>query len=183
MNQVAQNTQSVATTHSGANAVPEAAWSPLAGGLLVLVPGLLGLATGNVWLFPSLGPTAYLQAATPQHGSARPYNVVGGHALGAIAAIIAVLLLGANHEPSVFEAHHLFLMRVLASALAIALLLLAETLTKITHPPAAATTLLITLGGFKPTLHDMASLATGVLIIAILGELMRRARLAQPGQK
>lgn len=183
MNEVAQNVQSVARTHRGTNAVPDALWVPLSGGLLTLVPGLLGLLVGNVWLFPSLGPTAYLQAANPQHESARPYNVVLGHAIGAVAAVIAVLLLGASAEPSVFEAHRLFLMRVLASALATTLALVAQTLLKIAHPPAAATILLITLGGFKPTTHDMLALAIGVCIVAVSGELMRRARLAQPGQK
>lgn len=183
MSEVAQNTQTVASEHRGRKAVPEALWAPVSGALLTLIPGLLGLATGNVWLFPSLRPTAYLQAANPQDETARPLNVVPGHALGAIAAVAAVFLLGANSEPSVFEAHRLFLGRVLALALAIGLLLLARTLLKIEHPPAAATTLLITLGGLKPTMHDMVTLAGGVLIVAALGELLRRARLTQPGQK
>ena len=73
MNEIAENAQSVASAHRGPKAVPDLLWEPLSGGLLVLVPGLLGLLTGNVWLFPSLGPTAYLQAANPQHESARPY--------------------------------------------------------------------------------------------------------------
>lgn len=183
MGEVARNAQTVAREHRGKGAIPDAVWAPIGGALLMVVPGLLGLATGNMWLFPSLGPTAYLQAATPQDETARPLNVVLGHALGAIAAVVALFLLGANSEPSVFDAHQLFLHRVLASTVAIALLLLARTVLKIEHPPAAATTLLITLGGLKPTTHDMTTLAGGVVIIAVLGELLRRMRLAQPGQK
>lgn len=183
MNQVAQNAQAVARTHKGVNAIPDAVWAPLSGGILTLIPGLLGLATGNVWLFPSLGPTAFLQAATPQHESARPYNVLVGHVTGAVAAIVAVLLLHAGAEPTVFSEHKLFLGRVLASALAVALTLLLHVLLRANHPPAAATTLLIALGGFKITAKDMTALLIGILIITLAGELMRRARLAQPGQK
>jgi len=35
--------------------VPDMVWGPLA-------VGLIGLAAGQPWLFPSLGPTAYLLA-------------------------------------------------------------------------------------------------------------------------
>jgi hypothetical protein len=50
------------------------------------------------------------------------------------------------------------------------------------HPPAAATTLLFTLGAFPPTWAGLGTVATGVLIVAALGESLRRARLALPGQ-
>jgi hypothetical protein len=38
------------------------------------------------------------------------------------------------------------------------------------HPPAAATTLLVALGGFKPTVHDALIVIIGVLIVATIGE-------------
>jgi CBS-domain-containing membrane protein len=183
MNPVAENAQTVTQAHHGADAIPDAIWAPISGGILTLIPGLLGFATGNLWLFPSLGPSAYLQAATPQNEAARPYNTFVGHICGIAAALLAVFLCGANGAPSVFEVHHLILSRLIASAVAVALTLLLGVLLKAQHPPAAATTLLITLGGFKPNFNDMSALVTGIVIITVAGELMRRARLVQPGQK
>lgn len=183
MAEIAGNAQEVTRQSQGVKAIPEVVWVPLSGGLLTLIPGLLGLATGNVWLFPSLGPTAFLQAATPQHKTARPYNTVMGHLAGVVAAVAALLLFHAGAEPTVFSEHKLFLGRVLASALAVALTLLLHTLLKAHHPPAAATTLLITLGGFKVTAKDLTTIMVAVAIIAVAGEVLRRLRLAQPGQK
>jgi hypothetical protein len=134
-------------------------------------------------LFPSLAPTAALQATQPQERSARFYNTVVGHLIGVVAATACVLLLGAAHEPTLFASHHVFLRRVLASALAVALTQVGQGALKAIHPPAAATVLLITLGGFKPTAPDLAIVVFGVLLIAVAGEGMRQLRLLQPGQK
>ena len=158
------------------HAIPDLLWAPLAGGLLMPPPGLLGLAAGNLWLFPSLGPTAFLQVTAPLQANARFYNTLVGHLIGVAAAVGAVLLLGADGEPSVFVQKELFPLRVWASALAVALTLLFQLLLRAEHPPAAATTLLISLGGFGPG-KDLAFLLVGVLIIAFTGELLRRARV------
>ena len=180
---VARRAQSAASRKKGLDAVPDLVWAPLVGGVLTLLPGLLGLATGYPWLFPSLGPTAFLQAANPQNPSARFYNTTVGHLLGIAAGVAAVLILAASAEPSVLASHQLFPRRVWASGLAIALTLLFQLLLRANHPPAAATTLLITLGGFGTSSKDITVIVVGVLIVAIAGELLRRLRLAQPGQK
>lgn len=183
MSKKAAETQPVVGQKRGLDAIPELVWAPIVGRVLTLIPGLIGLAAGNPWLFPSLGPTAFLQAANPQHPSSRFYNTLVGHLLGIAASLIAVLVLGANQEPSVLATHQLFPLRVWASGLAIALTLLFHLLLRANHPPAAATTLLITLGGFNPSWKDVSTIMVGVLIIAVAGELLRRLRLAQPGQK
>jgi hypothetical protein len=51
------------------------------------------------------------------------------------------------------------------------------------HPTAAATSLLVRLGGFQPTWTDATTVPIGVLVVATTGELLRRLGLAQPGQK
>ena len=58
---------------------------------------------------------------------------------------------------------------------ALALTLLLTLLLKAQHPPAGATTLLTALGSIK-TAQDAISLAIGVLIVAIAGELLRKTR-------
>ena len=48
-----------------------------------------------------------------------------------------------------------------------------------THPPAAATTLLVALGGFKTTTHDALTAIFGVVFVATVGEMLRRDRLGK----
>ncbi|MGI8748327.1 MAG: hypothetical protein ACR2J4_08280 [Deinococcus sp.] len=55
------------TQEAGQNkpSIPETVWAPLSAGALMLVVGLIGLAAHQPLLFPSLGPTAFLQVETP----------------------------------------------------------------------------------------------------------------------
>jgi hypothetical protein len=145
----------------------------------MLLAGALALAFHQVWLFPSLGPTAFLQTETPGEKPARFYNTTVGHLIGLLAGLGAVLVFAAG-DPPVFTAHALTWGRVLASVAAVALTSLGGHLLKAQHPPAAATTLLITLGGFRPTLHDMLAIVVGVLLVAVVGELFRRLRAGEP---
>lgn len=148
-------------------------------GFVVLVPGLIGLATGQLLLFPSLAPTAAIQANDPEDRSARFYNVFAGHVGGLASACAVVTCLGLSDVPSVFETHHLSAIRVIAAVLSVTLALFIEKALKAFHPTAASTTLLVVLGSFRPTLHDAAQIVVGVLIVASVGEVFRRVRLRQ----
>lgn len=152
--------------------------APIAAAIVVAIPGFLALAVGQLWLFPSLGPTALMQAHAPDHTTARPYNVVVGHVVGLAASLFSVWIFGIGHAPSVFQTHALTLDRILAVALAIFIATALEVLLRAPHPPGAATTLLVALGSFKATGRDVADILVGVAIVAIAGEVMRRMRLA-----
>lgn len=157
--------------------IPDLIWAPIASGVLILLVGLLGLAAHQPWLFPSLGPTAFLQAELPKLPSSKFYNIVVGHLLGLGSGLLAVALFGANQAPSVLTTGALTTPRVWAAVLAVILNLFLVLLLKASHPPAAATTLLVALGGFKPTLHDVITVIMGVLIVATAGEILRQVRL------
>ncbi|WP_045234533.1 HPP family protein [Deinococcus pimensis] len=159
--------------------VPDAVWAPLAAAALMLAAGGVGLLVAQPLLFPSLGPTAFLQAETPDQPGARPFNVIVGHLVGLLAGFGSALLLGATNAPSVLATHELTAPRVWASVLAVLLTLLGGLLLRASHPPAAATTLLASLGGFPPTVRSFLTVMAGVLIVAALGEALRRWRLAQ----
>src|SRR5512147_2669855 len=131
--------------------IPDLIWAPLAVGSLLLAVGLIGLAAGQPWLFPSLGPSAFLQAEKPREESARFYNTVVGHLVGLGAGMAAVLLLGASSAPGVLATKELVPVRLWAAVLSAVLTMLGLSLLKATHPPAAATMLLVALGGFEPT--------------------------------
>ena len=157
--------------------IPDLIWAPIAVGGLLGVAGLLGLAVGEPWLFPSLGPTAFLQAESPEQPSTTFRATVIGHAVGLAAGVAAVYAFGLVHTPSVMETGHLTLARVAASVLAVTLTMFGKTWLRASHPPAAATTLLVALGGLRATASTAAAVAAGVLIIAALGEGVRRIRL------
>lgn len=157
--------------------IPDIVWAPVIAAFLMLIVGLLGLAFRQPWLFPSLGPTAFLQAEQPEQPTARFYNTVAGHLHGLVAGVLAVLILGASTAPPVLSTGELTPVRVWAAVLAVVLNMLFGFVLKASHPPAAATTLLVALGGFKPTWQDAATIMIGVLIVAIVGEALRRFRL------
>lgn len=156
--------------------IPEWIWAPLSAALLTAIVGATGFWAGLPWLFPSLGPTIFLQVHKPEQKSARPYNVVAGHATGILAAVAGVVAVGAGSAPPVLSANELSWPRIWASVIAMGLTLLLQVPLKASHPPAAATALLIALGGFSVTWHDMGVLIAGILIVALLGEGLRRLR-------
>lgn len=156
--------------------VPEAIWGPMAVGAELLAVGLFGLAAGQPWLFPSLGPTAFLHAERPEHASARPYNTIAGHLTGLAAGVAAVLTLGAAGAPAVLSTKELVPIRVAAAVLAAAMTMLGLAVLRASHPPAAATTLLVALGGFEPSWPTAGTILAGVVITAGLGEAVRFLR-------
>jgi CBS-domain-containing membrane protein len=155
---------------------PEEIWSPLTTGELVLLAGLFSLFLRQPWLFPSLGPTAFIQAHRPASSVARLYNTLVGHLIGIAAGFACVFIAGAADAPSVMTVGHAQLPRVCASALAVALTMLLQVTLRAYHPPAAATTLIISLGVIAATWRDALGLACGILVVAIAGELLRRQR-------
>jgi hypothetical protein len=166
--------------HLSIVALPDPIWAPIAVALLTLAVGVPALLFGmQPWLLPSLGPTAFLQTALPAHPTARLYNVIAGHAGAVIAGFAGVALFNAWNEPTVLTDHTLTALRLGASMVAMLLSMLFGIMLRGSHPPAAATVLLITLGSLK-TQDQLIALAIGVAIIAVVGELVRRLRLGQP---
>lgn len=157
-------------------------WSPVAATVVLAVPAIVGVLTGNLLLFPSLGPTALMQAHVPEHESSRPYNVLVSHVGGLLCAYLAVTIFGVARAPSVFELHALPAARVWASLVAIFLATLLEIGLDAAHPPAAATTLLAALGSFKRSWGDATLVVCGLLLVLVAGEAVRRLRLAAAGR-
>ncbi|MFL5776452.1 MAG: HPP family protein [Chloroflexota bacterium] len=156
--------------------IPDWIWAPSIAAFILLVVGAFGVAVGRPWLGPSLGPSAVLVAMTPAHPSARGYNTLVGHVGGLLAGFAAVVLVGAVNEPVVLTTGILTWPRVAAAVIAIALTILVGIAARASHPPAAATTLLVALGTVA-TLDSSLALIAGVALVALLGEVVRRLRL------
>ena len=106
---------------------------------------LLALATGNPFVFPSLGPTAYLFFFSPLAEASSPRNAILGHAIGLICGY-AAFAVTAGFGPH-FAAHgDIHAPRVLAAALSLAATGALMALLRVSHPPAGATTLIVALG-------------------------------------
>lgn len=113
----------------------------------VTIAILAGLAmiTRAPFVFPSLGPTAFLFFFSPTSPSASPRNTLYGHAIGIACGYAALLVTGLEHAPPAL-ATGVDIGRVLAAALSLSLTGALMILFKAAHPPAGATTLIVSLG-------------------------------------
>lgn len=107
--------------------------------LLALVAGL----TGTPFVFPSLGPTAFLFFFTPLTAAASPRNAVYGHAIGLICGFAALRLTGASFPPPPHTG--LYWPNLLSAGLSLGTTGLLMVLFDAPHPPAGATTLIVSL--------------------------------------
>ncbi len=107
--------------------------------------GLLAFLTGSPFVFPSLGPTAYLFFFSPLAEVSSPRNAILGHAIGLICGYGAFALAVASSPP--FGANPgVHGARLLAAALSLSATGALMALLRISHPPAGATTLIVSLG-------------------------------------
>jgi CBS-domain-containing membrane protein len=141
------------------------------------VIGALAWIAGVPWLFPSLGPTIAIQAQASATRVARPRNVVVGHGIGAIVGFACVWVTGSARQAPVNVAHQISVARLIAAALAVALSMALQHAVDADHPPAQATTLLIVVGALEATSYGALTIAIGIILVALLGEGVRRLQL------
>jgi len=157
-------------------------WATLGEGGLVLALAATGLAVKQPLIFASLGPTAYELVELPQTRSAKPYNIIVGHLIGLGAGFLAVYLLNAWAAPNVLATGVVSPQRMWATAISVALTTLASLALRAGQPAALATTLLVSLGAMQ-TRRDAIVIVVGVLLMAAIGEPVRRLRLKSATSK
>lgn len=124
---------------------------------------VLAVITGSPFIFPSLGPTAFLFFYTPTAPAASPRNTLIGHAIGAIAGYLSLMITGLTAAgPALSEG--VTWPRVIAAALSLGLTAGVMVLLKAPHPPAGATTLIISLGIFHQPWQLVLLMAAVVLL-------------------
>jgi CBS-domain-containing membrane protein len=105
----------------------------------------LAVITHSPFIFPSLGPTAFLFFYTPLAPSASPRHTIVGQAIAVICGYFSLVVTGLTTAgPAI--AIGVTWPRVIAAALSLGLTDGLMVLTRSPHPPAAATTLIISLG-------------------------------------
>jgi CBS domain-containing membrane protein len=109
------------------------------------IMSMLALVTGSPFIFPSLGPTAFLFFYTPTAPSAAPRNTIIGHAIGVIMGYLSLWITGLTMAGPALSVGVTW-SRVIAAALSLGLTAGGMVLLRAPHPPAGATTLIISLG-------------------------------------
>lgn len=131
------------------------------GVLAIGVMAAAALVTDAPFIFPSLGPTAFLLFYTPLLPAACPRNTLGGHAIGAAAGYLSLVVFGlTDNAPALVEGVEWD--RVGAAALSLGLTSGAMVWARVPHPPAGATTLIVSLGILREPWQ------LGVLMVAVL---------------
>ncbi len=105
----------------------------------------VAMVSHTPFVFPSLGPTAILLFYTPLSPTASPRHTVYGHAIGILCGYGSLLLTGLHHAAPATVVG-VDSSRILAAALSLAATSAVMILLKSAHPPAGATTLIISLG-------------------------------------
>ncbi len=132
----------------------------------------LAMVSGTPFVFPSLGPTVFLFFVTPTAATASPRNTIYGHAIGILCGYGALVLTGLQDAPAASVAG-VDLNRVLAAALSLASTGALMVLCKSPHPPAGATTLIISLGIVTRPLH-LAIIEVAVVLLTIQAFVINR---------
>lgn len=142
-----------------------AAFAFVNGFVTIAVLALLAMATGTPLVFPSLGPTAFLFFFSPNLPAACPRNTMIGHAVGILCGAGALWLCGLADAGPAF-AVGVDTARVFAAALSLAATSAGMVLLRAPHPPACATTLIISLGAITRPAHLVGiELAVGLLTL------------------
>ena len=146
-------------------------------GVLLAVPGALAWVTGQPLVFPSLGPSAFLLATRRDDSATAPRRVIGGHlvgiaaGLGAYHTIAPGLAVTAPVSMLAADQFRLVTSGVVAVALTSGGMLATET----SHPPACATTLIVSLG-LLPSAVDALLIAVAVIVLVGTHELLSHKR-------
>lgn len=149
-------------------------------GLFAFVNGLIAIGimafvayvTDEPFVFPSLGPTAFLLFYTPLLATASPRNTIGGHAIGAAAGYLALVVFGLTDAAPAL-ATSVTGARVGAAALSLGLTSGAMVWARVPHPPAGATTLIVSLGILREP-EQLVVLMVAVVLLVVQGFVINR---------
>lgn len=142
------------------------------GGLTIgLLAGVAHL-TGSPFIFPSLGATAFLLFSSPKNRSALPRNILLAHLMGAMMGWISLTLFGLLDAPPAMLAG-VDWPRIGAVILSVGGTAALTQLLDAPHPPAGATTLIVSLG-LMPHLWQLPVLMAAVLLLTAQGFVINR---------
>jgi CBS-domain-containing membrane protein len=156
-----------------------AAFTFVNGFLTITILAGLAMVARAPFVFPSLGPTAFVFFFVPRSPAATPRHAVYGHAIGLVCGYASLLMFGLRHAPSAM-ATAVDVPRVLAAAFSLALTGMFMILLKAVHPPAGATTLIVSLGIVTTPWHLVVIECAVVLLTLQAIAINRHAGIPYP---
>ena len=148
-------------TRYHSSTVVMAIFSLINGFVSIALMAAVALITHAPFIFPSLGPTAFLLFYTPTAPTSSPRNTIAGHFIGALAGWLSLVIFGLTAAPPALAAGVTW-PRVGAAALSLGATSFFMVLLRVPHPPAGATTLIVSLGLLRQPWE------LGVLMIAVV---------------
>ncbi len=143
------------------------------GGLLTIaLSGALAWALDEPLVFPSLGATAFLFFETPMAEVASPRNTLTGHYVGALIATFWLFVFGLQDNPNALV-EGFSVERAAAVALSVGCTGGILRLLRAAHPPAGATTVIVS-AGLLHTASQLAALAAGVALLTLSAHVLNR---------
>jgi CBS-domain-containing membrane protein len=139
----------------------------------------VAMVSRTPFVFPSLGPTAFLFFFTPTAPTASPRHTVYGHAIGIACGYGALWLTGLTHAPPAMTTG-VSPDRILAAGLSLASTGALMILLKAALPPAGATTLIVSLGIVTRPLHLVVIEVAVVLLVVQAIAINRLAGIDYP---
>ena len=132
----------------------------------VVVAGAVAAVTHQPWLFPSLGPAVMLHVEKPDAPESSPRNTVVGHAVALLAGYASLIACGLGDHPSVLR-EGVSVPRIVAAAASLAVTAAILLILRAPHPPAGATTLIVSLGLLHTPVQLVIAMASVLLVTAV----------------
>ena len=152
---------------------PAQALFAFANGLISIgIMTTLAYLSGVMLIFPSLGPTAFLLFYAPLSPAASPRNTLLGHFIGVLCGYAALALFGLAHQDSAMVTG-INLPHVGAASLSLAATAGLMVLFALEHPPAGATTLIVSLGVLRRP-EQLLVLMVAVALLSLQGWVINR---------
>lgn len=145
--------------------------------LMVTVIG--GIATLSVvaqeaWLAPSIAAAAFTQLFAPLQAGARPYTIVLGQVVGALAGFAGVYAAHAATAAKLMGDHDLPWDRAAAVVIAVAITAVVQIAIEARSPAGGTTAVVVAVGAEAATLAGGLRLLGGIVLVAVLGEIARQ---------
>lgn len=143
--------------------------------------GALAWGSGQPFLFPSLGPSAYLLATGEKPRAEGSYHVVGGHAIAAICGLAAYVLFAdglvvgdafEHGERFSADVGRLVISGIVSMLLTTIAMLWSDT----NHPAACATTLIVALGLMSTVVEVVIIVVSVVVLVWFHGTIVERVQ-------
>lgn len=144
-------------------------------GFLFTVLGLVAWASGQPFVFPSLGPSAFILAFDRRGERTRTYRIVGSHLIGGVIGLVAYTAIAngisITATPAAFSPDGLRLAG--SGVLSIIATSWGMIATNTNHAPACATTLIVSLG-LLPTPLQVATIIVSVVVLVEVHAIVLR---------